>query len=79
MQQATQQRQVQQLDWLAARVQVAQRRLAAIPGCAVEAEPFRVFWPAEVYHQQYLEVGASVRREGAGMHCAAAGWACVSL
>lgn len=33
-------------------VQVAQARLAAIPGCAVEAEPVREFWPAEEYHQQ---------------------------
>ena len=32
--------------------QVAQARLAAIPGSAVEAEPFKCYWPAEEYHQQ---------------------------
>ena len=31
---------------------VAQARVAAIPNCAVEAEPFASFWAAEGYHQQ---------------------------
>lgn len=48
---------------------VAQARIAAIPGCAVEAEPFKSFWPAEEYHQQYLDKGG---RNGRGQ-CAAKG------
>ncbi|KDD75413.1 peptide methionine sulfoxide reductase [Helicosporidium sp. ATCC 50920] len=32
--------------------EAASRAVAAIPGCTVEVEPFRCFWPAEVYHQK---------------------------
>ena len=36
--------------------QVAAAAVAALgPRCAVEVEPYTCFWPAEEYHQSYLQ------------------------
>ena len=33
--------------------ETALAKLAALPGACVAVEPFKVFWPAEEYHQDY--------------------------
>lgn len=47
----------------------AEAWVAKTPNCAVEVLPAKTFWPAEEYHQQYLEKGG---RQGRGQ-CAAKG------
>ncbi len=50
-------------------LQVAEAHCAAIPNCAVEVTPASTFWPAEGYHQQYLEMGRGGRPQSARKMC----------
>ncbi len=49
---------------------VAEAAVRSIPRCAVEVEEAREFWPAEEYHQKYLEKGGrNGRRQSAAKGC----------
>ncbi len=50
--------------------EAAERWVAKTPSCAVEVLPAKTFWPAEQYHQQYLEKGGrSGRGQSAAKSC----------
>ena len=53
-----------------ANMQVAEQKKAAIKGSVTEIAPCTKFWPAEEYHQQYLEKGGRMGRgQSAAKRC----------
>lgn len=51
-------------------VQIAEQKKAQIPGSVTEIAPCNKFWPAEEYHQQYLEKGGRMGRgQSAAKQC----------
>lgn len=43
-------------------MQIAEQKKAQIKGSVTEIAPCTKFWPAEEYHQQYLEKGGRMGR-----------------
>ena len=51
-------------------VQIAEQKKAQISGSVTEIAPCNRFWPAEEYHQQYLEKGGRMGRgQSAAKQC----------